>query len=133
MRISDTPYGIGTRSVFIAVQQIVKDTGVKITDDLVINAAKKGIKDSGTTRGYAVDGKREDLIAQCDAEVAILGKYLPKTLSLEDTEKAVSEAIASTGASTRNDMGKVMGTLKKEYGADLDMGLTSRLVNSQLS
>jgi uncharacterized protein len=121
------------RTLDAAVQQIVKDSGVEITDDLVMSCAKKGIKDRETTRSYAVQGKRPDLIEKCDTEIAILGKCLPQTLSLEDTERAVLNTIAELGAKTRGDMGKVMGTLKKKYGDGLDMSITSKLVNSQLS
>lgn len=119
---------ITLRSLDSAIQSIVKDKGCDITDILVADVIKKSIKDRESAKIYAVQASRDDLIAEANEEISILGKYLPKTLSVEETEEAVVEAIASTGASSKKDMGKVMGYLKSKYGAELDMDLTSGIV-----
>jgi hypothetical protein len=56
-------------------------------------------------------GGREDLAAKEEAEIAILAEYLPQQLSEDEIEVLVGEAIATTGASSARDMGKVMGWL----------------------
>jgi uncharacterized protein len=56
-------------------------------------------------------GGREDLAAKEEAEIAILAEYLPQQLSEDEIEALVGEAIATTGASSARDMGKVMGWL----------------------
>ena len=45
----------------------------------------------------------------------------------------VAEAIASTGASSPKDMGKVMGTLKSALAGRADMGAVSRIVKARLA
>jgi uncharacterized protein YqeY len=120
------------RTLDAAILQIVKDKGKELTDDLFIDVAKKSIKDRETSKSYAFKAGRIDLIDQANKEMEIIGKYLPKTLPIEDTEKLVIEAISATGASTKKDMGKVMGYLKSGEHA-LDMSLTSTIVGEKLA
>lgn len=68
--------------------------------------------------------------AQPDLEIGILQSYLPKTLTEEETAKAVNDLVAETGASGMQDMGKVMGALKSKYGTTIDMKLASQLFKS---
>ncbi|HEX7949837.1 MAG TPA: GatB/YqeY domain-containing protein [Candidatus Limnocylindrales bacterium] len=56
-------------------------------------------------------GKREDLATKEEAEIEILGAFLPAQLSDAELDALVTEAVAATGASTPRDMGKVMGWL----------------------
>ena len=52
---------------------------------------------------------REDLSAKEEEELAVIEEYLPRQLSDDEIRQAVQEVIDSTGASSRADMGKVMG------------------------
>ena len=53
-------------------------------------------------------GGREDLAAKERAEIVVLETYLPPSVSDEDLDKAVAQAISETGAAGPKDMGKVM-------------------------
>jgi uncharacterized protein YqeY len=53
-------------------------------------------------------GGREDLAAKERAEIAILETYLPPSVTDEELERAVAQAISDTGAAGPKDMGKVM-------------------------
>ena len=53
-------------------------------------------------------GGRDDLAKKEEAEIVILEAYLPPSVSVEELERAVAEAIAETGAASPKDMGKVM-------------------------
>ena len=133
LRGKDKPVLTALRTLDAAILKIVKDKGREINDDLTVEVLKKSIKDIETSKTYAVDAGRQDLIDQADSEISILSEYLPQTLSEEETEAAVVEAISALGATTKKDMGKVMGYLKSKVGSQIDMSLTSKLVGSKLS
>src|SRR5215475_12555547 len=53
-------------------------------------------------------GGREELAQKEEAEIKIIEEYLPAAASYDDLVRAVAEAIQETGATSINDMGKVM-------------------------
>ena len=55
------------------------------------------------------DANRPDLVAKNEEEIEILKKYLPEPLSDEELKKVIQDVIATTGAKSMKDMGKVMG------------------------
>ncbi|KKW35248.1 MAG: hypothetical protein UY83_C0013G0009, partial [Candidatus Adlerbacteria bacterium GW2011_GWA1_54_10] len=71
-------------------------------------------------------GGRQDLVAKEKAELDILLPFLPPQLSEEEVEKLVREAIASTGATTQKDLGKVMGALAPKVKGRADGSLVSK-------
>jgi len=77
-------------------------------------------------------GKREDLVAQEEAELAILKAYLPKQLSREEITEAVREAISQTGATTLQDKGKVMAILMPKMKGRADGKVVNEVVNELL-
>ena len=66
-------------------------------------------------------------------EVTILQTYLPAQLSDAEVEAAVAAAVAATGASGPQDMGKVIGALKAQLAGKADMGKVSGLVKAALA
>ena len=58
-------------------------------------------------------------------EIVIIREFLPKQLSDKETDKAIADAIAKTGASSVKDMGKVMAELKANYAGQMDFGKAS--------
>lgn len=77
-------------------------------------------------------GNREDLVKNEEDQLKVLEKYLPKQMNDEEVKVAVEEAIKESGAKGMQDIGNVMGVLKKKYGSELDMGLASKLVRENL-
>src|SRR4030095_14287108 len=53
-------------------------------------------------------GGREELAVKEEAEIKIIGEYLPAGASDEDIRRAIEEAVQETGAASIKDMGKVM-------------------------
>jgi len=58
---------------------------------------------------------------------------LPEPLPEDELSALIDEAVASTGAVSMKDMGKVMGRIKPEVQGRADMGAVSRLVKERLS
>lgn len=77
-------------------------------------------------------GGRSDLVAQEEAELAIVTAYLPEPLSAEEIGAIVDAAIADAGASGPQDMGKVMGRVMPQVRGRADGRQVSALVNQRL-
>jgi uncharacterized protein len=79
-------------------------------------------------------GGRADLAAKEQAEIVVLETYLPPAASVEELERVVAEAIAETGASGANDIGKVMKTVMARLaGKTIDGKKVNELVRARLS
>jgi hypothetical protein len=78
------------------------------------------------------DAGRDDLVDVEEAELIIINNYMPKQLSESQVLVAVDKAIAATGASSMQDMGKLMGVLKTQLDGKADMGVVSGLIRSKL-
>ena len=114
------------------VQRYEIDNKEKVDDTKALQIINKMIKQRNDSISQFRDGGRDDLADKEQSEVDILSKYKPAQLSEEEVSKKVNEAIEQSGASSMQDMGKVMGQLKSLAGS-ADMGLISKLVKEKLS
>lgn len=80
-----------------------------ITDDDVQGMLRSLIKQRRDAAEAFRQGGRPDMAESEEAEAAILKTYLPAELSDEELAAIVRDVIASTGASSPKDLGKVMG------------------------
>jgi uncharacterized protein YqeY len=78
-------------------------------------------------------GGRKDLADKETAEIAVLESYLPPAIDTAELERAVDAAIASTGATSAKDMGKVMKSVMAELaGKTVDGKAVNELVRRKL-
>ena len=78
-------------------------------------------------------GGREDLAQQEEQELAIIETYLPKQLNEQEINSILDEIIAEVGASSPQDMGKVMGVAMKQFKGRADGKKIQQLVKAKLS
>ena len=114
------------------VQRYEIDNKEEVDDTKALQIINKMIKQRNDSISQFRDGGRDDLADKEQSEVDILSKYKPAQLSEEEVSKKVNEEIEQSGASSMQDMGKVMGQLKSLAGS-ADMGLISKLVKEKLS
>ncbi|MCF6137972.1 GatB/YqeY domain-containing protein [Pseudalkalibacillus berkeleyi] len=76
---------------------------------------------------------RDDLVENLRKEIEVLGEYLPQQLSEEEVDQLVKETIEQVGATSKQDMGKVMGAIMPKVKGKADGGLVNRLVQQNLS
>jgi len=114
------------------VQRYEIDNKEEVDDTKALQIINKMIKQRNDSISQFRDGGRDDLADKEQSEVDILSKYKPAQLSEEEVAVKVNEAIEQSGASSMQDMGKVMGQLKSLAGS-ADMGLISKLVKEKLS
>ena len=84
-----------------------------------------------SARAYE-EGGRLELAEKELEEIKVIGDFLPKQLSSDESEAAVDSAIAEVGAASIRDMGKVMGVLKGKYTGQMDFGKVGPMVKSRL-
>ncbi len=105
----------------------------QISDGEVLNLLQSLIKSRRESIELYKQGGRQDLVRKEEAEIGVIEQFLPKQLSEEETTAAVRALIATTGAGSVKDMGKVMAALKSKYAGQLDMTKTSAIVKEVLA
>ena len=125
---------LGTiRMILAAVKQREVDERIQLDDSQVLAAVEKMIKQRKEAITQFESGGRADLVAKESAEIVLLQTYLPAQLSDAEVDSLIAAAIASTGASSIKDMGKVMGVVKAQAQGKADMGKVSARIKQKLS
>ena len=100
----------------------------EVKDQEIIKILQKMKKQRQDAENLYKKGERPELLAAEEAEIKIIDTFLPKQLSEEETKKICKEIIVSTGASSIKDMGKIMGSLKKNYSDSIDFSKVNTIV-----
>jgi uncharacterized protein YqeY len=133
MRAKDTQK-LGTiRLVLAQIKQKEVDERIELTDAHVLALIEKMIKQRKDSISQFEAGGRADLAEIEKAEMAILATYMPVGLTDEEIAAAVKAAVAETGASGPQDMGKLMAVLKPQLAGRADMTVVSLLVKKALT
>jgi uncharacterized protein YqeY len=116
------------------VQKFEIDSKETVDDAKALQIINKMIKQRNDSITQFNNGGRADLAEKEQEEVKVLSKYKPEQLDEAQIADKVKDAIANTGASNMQDIGKVMGILKNSIPAGTaDMGLVSKIVKEHLS
>ena len=115
------------------IQRREVDGQTELDDAAILAVIEKACKQRRESIAQFEQAARTDLVEKEQAELAILSTYLPAQMSDEDIITAVTAAIANTGATGPQDMGKVMGTLKAQLAGQADMGRVSAIIKQQLA
>ena len=107
--------------------------GYEASEEDIISVIGKEAKQRNDSIEQFKNAGRNELAEKEERELEILKTYLPEQLSEEEIKVLVDEAIKSTGASTMQDMGKVMGYLSPKIKGKADGGTVSKLVKEKLS
>jgi uncharacterized protein YqeY len=104
----------------------------ELTDEMavkIIQKMSKQVKDAAT---IFKEQNRMDLADEYLAQVAIYERYLPAQMSDSDLETAVRAIIAQVGATSLQDLGKVMGVASKQLAGKTEGRLISEKVKQLL-
>jgi hypothetical protein len=127
--------------VAVSTLRIVKSTiknkeiekGETLTDEEIISTFSTLTKQRRESIEQFEKGGREDLVSAEKAELAVLQKYLPEQLSVEELEKLIREAIQITAASGTKDIGRVMKEVMPKVKGRADGKEINRKVSELLS
>ena len=125
---------LGTiRLALAAIKQREVDERITLDDGQVLAVLEKMIKQRKEAITQFQAGNRADLVAKESAEVSLLETYLPARMSDAELDALIAGAIASTGATSAKDMGKVMAVVKSQAQGRADMGAVSARVKQKLA
>lgn len=136
MRAGDAPRTSTLRMIMAKLKDIDiaarPKGGDPVPDDEILGMLRGMIKQRREAAELYAQGKRPELAAKEEAEIAVIESFLPRQLDDAAMAEAVNQAVTESGATTIKDMGKVMAALKARHGAALDMGKAGPLVKSRL-
>lgn len=115
-----------------AIKQIEVDTRTELDDDAILDIISKQVKQGRDAKSEFEKANRDDLVAEAEAEIAILHDYLPAQLTEEEIDTIVKDTIVAVGASTMKDMGKVMSHLNPMIKGKADGKIVSSIVKKHL-
>ena len=105
----------------------------EVSDGDILKMIQKLIKQRKESAEQFTAAGRQELADNELAEAAVMEKYLPKQLSEAEVEEKVKAIIAEVGATSINDMGKVMGAANKALAGQSDGRTISTIVKKLLS
>lgn len=107
--------------------------GYEASEEDVLSVIQKEAKQRRDSIEQFKNAGRQELADKEQKELEMLEVYLPEQMGEEEIKKLVKEAISQTGATSMQDMGKVMGYLTPKTKGKADGSFVSRLVREALS
>ena len=107
--------------------------GDAVDDGTTLAILSKLLKQRTETAALYRDQGRPDLAAEEEAQAAVIQEFLPAALSEAEIEAKVAEIVASTGASSMADMGKVMRLASSAMAGQADGKVISSFVRKALT
>ena len=133
MRAKETGKRDTLRNIQAAIKQIEVDERRDVSDADVEAIMMKYLKQREDAKTQFANAGRDDLVEKENAEIAIVKSYLPEPMDDAELEAILKEVIASVGAQSMKDMGKVMGAAKAAIGSRADGGRINEMVKKLLS
>ena len=120
------------RMITAAIKQREVDERIVLDDAQVLSILEKMIKQRKESVTQFLAGKRQDLADKESAEIALIQTYMPAALGDAEIEALIGAAIATSGATTIKDMGKVMALIKSQLAGRADMGAVGAKIKARL-
>ena len=106
--------------------------GHELTDEEAMTVIRKAVKQRQDSIEQYTSGNRPELAEKERSEMEVLKAYLPPELTDDELESGIREIIASTGAASKKDMGKVMKEATARYKGRVDGKKVQELVQRLL-
>ena len=122
------------RQVMAEVKNVEVNERRDATEEDVTSMVKRLIKQTSETLEMSIKAannqERTDTLTE---QVKILESLLPAQLSGDELVALIEQTIAEVGATTRKDMGRVMGALNKATGGNFDKAAAAKEVGARLA
>lgn len=129
MKSGDKIRTMAIRGLLAEITRVEKDVCREANETEIVQVIKRERARREEALEFAKNANRADLIAQNEAEAAVLAQYLPPELSQDEVRAAIREIVAGGAAQ----MGPVMKALRERFGARLDGKLASELTKQELA
>ncbi|CAN5170476.1 GatB/YqeY domain-containing protein [soil metagenome] len=107
--------------------------GYEASEEDVMNVIQAQAKQRKDSIEQFTNGGRPELAEKEQLELDMIKGYLPEEMGEEEIRALIKEAISATGATTPQDMGKVMSALMPSTKGKVDGGLVSKIVREELA
>lgn len=132
MRARDSARLTAIRMILAAVKQREVDERIQADDAVVVAVLERLSKQRKDSIDQFRAAGRDDLVAKESAELELLQSYLPPQLGEADLRAQIDAALAETGVTSVQGLGKVMGLLKTRLAGQADMARVSAVVKQRL-
>lgn len=112
---------------------LLKTSPEGYTDETELKALQKMVKQRKETAAVYNTQNRADLAEVETSQAAVIEAYLPKQMNTEDIKTEIVKIIATVGAKSAVDIGKVMGMASKQLAGKADGKIISTVVKELLS
>ena len=121
------------RMLLAAIKQKEVDERITVDDAQVVAIVDRLIRQRRDSIEQFQKAGRQDLVDREKLEVDVLSVYLPQQASAAEVAAEIDAAIAATGATGPQQMGKVMGVLKQRLAGRTDLSAVSAQVKARLA
>ena len=133
MKAKDAARLVALRMLKAALMNREVERGRALDDSEARQVVSALVKQRRDSIEQFTKGGRKDLADKETAEIAVLEGYLPPAVDAGALENAVDAAIASTGATSAKDMGRVMKAVMADLaGKTVDGKAVNELVRRKL-
>jgi uncharacterized protein YqeY len=115
-----------------AIRYREDELGHELSDDEVREVAGSQVKKRGESIEVFEQAGRSELVAKEAAERDVIAAFAPEQLSDDAVDALVDEAIASTGATSMQQMGQVMGAIMSTAKGKVDGSVVQAKVRARL-
>ena len=133
MRAKDKERLAVVRSMLAELKRIEVDERIELDDARILAVLDKMLKQRRDSISQFEAADRHDLADQEKYEMGVIQEFLPAQLTEAEIAELIDAAIAATGATGMQDMGKLMGQLKPQLQGRADMGKVSGQIKARLS
>ncbi|MFW6387530.1 MAG: GatB/YqeY domain-containing protein [Thermodesulfobacteriota bacterium] len=105
----------------------------ELSDDEIISLLATQVKQRRDAAQTYRDGGREDLAAKEEAEIAILQEFMPAALSEEELRELIDQVVIELGATSMQDMGRVMKQVSAATRGRAEGRVVSEMVKQRLT
>lgn len=121
------------RMIKTAVQSAEIDKKGELNPEEELTILAREAKQRRESLSEFVKAGRDELVAKTEAEIAIVERYLPKQLSVEEVKAEIAAVAAEIGATTQKDFGKLMGAVMGRLKGKADGNTIKDQVKAHLS
>ncbi|MCK1991558.1 GatB/YqeY domain-containing protein [Peribacillus muralis] len=124
-------------SVIRMLKASIQNEALKLRQDLTDNeeltVLSRELKQRKDSLQEFENAGRSDLVDKVRTELVYVEAYMPEQLSEEEISNIVKETIKEVNATSKADMGRVMGALMPKVKGKADGSLVNKLVLQHLS
>ena len=120
------------RTMLSEIRNAEINSQTTLDDEGIISVLTKQVQQRKDSVEAYEAANREDLVAKETEEINIISVYLPEQLPQEEIEQIIDSAISQSGASSLDDMGKIMGLVMPQVRGRADGKIVNTIVTSKL-